>query len=55
MESQSEYRKSESTQDHIFTLKETITKTLQRTKTYTSFIDWDKAFDVALQIKFVKL
>ena len=46
MEPQSGFRKGRSTQDHIFTIKELITKTLQQGKrSYIAFIDLEKAFD----------
>ena len=46
MESQRGFRKGRSTQDHIFTLKESITKILQQGKTaYIAFIDLEKSFD----------
>lgn len=45
-DSQSGFRKGHSIQDHIFTLKQMINKTLQKgTELYIAFIDLEKAFD----------
>ena len=43
MEPQSDFRKDRSTQDHIFTIEELITKTLHQGKrAYIAFIDVEK-------------
>ena len=45
-ETQSGFRRDRSVHDHVFTLKETISKTLQKgTLAYFAFIDLEKAFD----------
>lgn len=45
-EAQSGFRKGRSTQDHVFTIKEIIKRTLSRAKTvYLAFMDMEKAFD----------
>ena len=51
-EAQSGFRKSRSVQDHIFTLKEIITKTLEKKRTaHFAFIDLEKAFDTVPRTK----
>lgn len=46
IDSQSGFRRGRSTQDHIFTLKEIMNKTLSRgEKKYLAFLDLEKAFD----------
>lgn len=43
---QSGFRKGKSTQDHVFTIKEIMNRTLARSKTiYITFMDMEKAFD----------
>lgn len=45
-ESQSGFRKGRSIQDHIFTIRQVIHKTLQtKSKAYFAFVDLEKAFD----------
>jgi hypothetical protein len=45
-DSQSGFRKGHSIQDHVFTIKESIYKTIKKnSELYLGFIDFEKAFD----------